>query len=229
MERWYHKNMNPLNYLHLQLRLEGKALVRGYFMRQVKAVPGEEMPLMLITQLADKEPVIYYDEAISLDLQNELAASLREIKFPNLEAALGVLQKHNVIYEVGHYKTYLFPLLPVSDKDVLRLSKDDPNVKAFGFEGFAEQVYAIEHDGNIVSACVSTRENEECGEAWVYTIPEYRHQGFAQKVVSAWAAGLMDVGKIPFYSHKLENTASANLAGKLGMQLIFEEISITRS
>jgi predicted GNAT family acetyltransferase len=56
---------------------------------------------------------------------------------------------------------------------------------------------------------------------------EYRHQGFAQRVVSAWAMRLISVGKVPFYSHKIQNIASTNLAKRLGLQPVFEEIVFT--
>jgi RimJ/RimL family protein N-acetyltransferase len=216
--------MDPLTYLHLQLRLEGKELVNGHFLRQVEALPGEEMPLMLLAQLANKELITYYAEALSPDLQNELAENLFEIVFPNVDHFLNVLQSYQLEYEVGHYKTYVFPSQTSKDRDVICLSKHDPRVKAFGFDGFAQNVYAMERDGKLVSACVSTRENDRCGEAWVYTDVQYRNQGFAQKVVNAWAASLMDEGKVPFYSHKIENEASANLAGKLGLHPVYEEI-----
>ena len=92
---------------------------------------------------------------------------------------------------------------------------------------FAESVYAVERDDKIISACVSTRENDFCGEAWVYTDTSYRHQGYAQKVVGAWATSLISAGKVPFYSHKIQNVASANLAKCLGLKPVFEEIVFT--
>ena len=220
--------MDPLAYLHLQIRLEGKTLVKEHFMRQVEVAPEEQMPLMLIAQLANKELVAYYAEGISIELKKELAANLFEIVFPKVDPLLNVLQSHHLDYGLGHYKTYGFPAQPSKDMNVICISKHDPNVKAFGFDGFAENIYAIECNGSIVSACVSTRENEKCGEAWVYTDAQYRNQGFAQKVVNAWAASLTENGKVPFYSHKIENVASANLARKLGLQPIFEEIAITQ-
>ena len=198
------------------MRLEGKALVNEPLMRQIEVVPDEEMPFMLITQLEHKELIAYYDEALSSDLQKELSANFFDIEFPKVDSLLNVLRSRNIQFEVGHYKTYIFPMQPTKDRNVICSSKHDPKVKAFGFDGFAENAFAIERDDNIVSACVSTRENEKCGEAWVYTDPAYRNQGFAQKAVNAWAGSLMDMGKIPFYSHKLENTASANLARKQG-------------
>jgi RimJ/RimL family protein N-acetyltransferase len=215
-------------YLHLQMRLEGKELVNEHFMRQVEAVQDEKMPLMLISQLANKELAVYYDEAISPDLQKELAANFFDLEFPKVDSLLNVLQSREIKFEVGHYKTYVFPSRSLKDMNVICLSKHDPRVKAFGFDGCAENIYAIQHDENVISACVSTRENEKCGEAWVYTDVAYRNQGYAQEVVNAWAESLMEAGKIPFYSHKIENTASASLARKLGLQPVFEEISVTQ-
>jgi RimJ/RimL family protein N-acetyltransferase len=220
--------MESLVYLHLQMRLEGKALVRQHFMRQVEVVPDEEMPLLLIAQLGNEEIVAYFDETISSDFQKKLAAIILDIEFPKVDSVLNILRSHNIPFHVGHYKTYIFHSQAPKDRNVIRLSKHNPKVQAFGFDGFAEQVYGIERDGNIVSACVSTRENEQCGEAWVYTNPAYRNQGFAQKVVNAWAGSLIGMGKVPFYSHKIENTASANLARKLGLRPVFEEITITQ-
>jgi RimJ/RimL family protein N-acetyltransferase len=220
--------MEPRAYLHLQLRLEGKQVFRECLLRQVEVVPDEEVPFLLIAKLANQKMVVYYDEAISSDLQKELAASISEVRFPNVDPLLDILEEHNFQYEVGHYKTYVFPSLSGNDGEVLCLSKQDSRVRTFRFDGFAQHVYAVARNGRLVSACVSTRENDRCGEAWVYTDPNYRNQGFAQQVVRAWAGSLMEAGKIPFYSHKIENEASANLAHRLGLQLVFEEIAINQ-
>jgi RimJ/RimL family protein N-acetyltransferase len=221
--------MDLLAYLHLQLRLEGKEILAGCLLRQVEMVPDEDVPLMLIAQLADGESIAYYDERISPDLQRELQAGLTTIRFPEIGLLRNVVEKVHLRFEMGHYKTYVLRSRPASEADVLCLSKDDPKVMDFGFDGFAQHVYAVERNGRLVSACVSTRENDRCGEAWVYTAPEYRGQGFAQKVVKAWARSLMEAGKVPFYSHKIENAASAHLAEKLGLQPVFEEIVIAHA
>lgn len=221
--------VEPIHFLHLQMRLEGKEVVDACFIREVEAVPGEEMPLILVAGLAHGQGVVYYDEALSRELQESLAVPIAEIEFPAIDPLLDVLRKRDMQFDVGHYKTYVFPSMPVQDRDVHCLSKDDRRVKAFGFDGFAEQVYAVEREGNVVSACVSARENKLCGEAWVYTAPEYRGQGLAQKAVNAWAGSLMGASKIPFYSHKIDNLASAQLAARLGLLPIFEEIAITRA
>src|SRR5215510_15429154 len=103
--------MNPPDYLRLQLRLEGKEIIGDNLLRQVEVVPDEEVPLLLIAQLADENLAAYFDEALPTELR---------------------------------------------------------------------------------------------------------------KVVSAWAASLISTGKIPFYSHKTQNIASANLAKRLRLHPIFE-------
>ena len=221
--------MNPLEYLRLQLRLEGKEIVYGNLLRQVEIVPDEDMPLMVIAHLADQGLAIYFDEGFPQC--EELQKQVSEISSPDIEPLFTLLKNRNITFEVGHHKTYTFPEMYAAFKDetVNWFSRHDPKVKDFGFGGFAEEVYAMEQAGKIVSACVSTRENEFCGEAWVYTDPEYRHKGFAQKVVGAWAAKLISSGRVPFYSHKIENIASTNLARHLGLQPVFEEIVISYS
>jgi RimJ/RimL family protein N-acetyltransferase len=219
--------MNPLEYLHLQLRLEGKKVV-GDRLRQAEVVPDEDMPLMVIAQLSDQQVVAYYDEALAPDLSAELVKQVPILTFPTIEPLLALLKAHTISVDVGHYKTYLFTdqVRNFMDHDVRCLSKNDPAVQEFGFSDFAEQVYGIEREGKVVSACVSSRENGACGEAWVYTDEAYRTQGFAQRVVLAWVHDMVNAGKVPFYSHKIDNKASARLAKRLGLKPVFEEIAI---
>jgi hypothetical protein len=221
--------MKPLEALQLQLRLEGFEIVSGNRLRQVEILPDEEMPLMILTQLADGPVVPYFDESLDLGLYQELMDQTKLIQFPDIDPLINVLNMQNIPFRVGHYKTSLFPTtyLNFVSNEVERYSREDPQVQHFGFGEFAEQVYAITRDGKIVSACVSTREDTGCGEAWVCTDPQYRHRGLARQVVSAWAREMLAAGKVPFYSHKIDNTASAGLAGRLGLLPAFEEIVIS--
>lgn len=221
--------MNPLEYLHFQLRLEGKEVVNGNLLRQVEIVPDEEMPLMAIASLSSNEMIAYYDEALAPELRDELERQISALGFPNIDPIIAILQANNFKLEICHYKTYAFPdqYKNIEVDEVKRYPKTEPKIQAFDFGGFNEHVYAIERDGKIVSACVSAKENDCCGEAWVTTDENYRHQGLAQKVVSAWTRDLMQAGKIPFYSHKISNLGSAKLARRLGLEPVFEEIIIS--
>jgi hypothetical protein len=221
--------MNPLEYLHLQLRLEGKEVIHGDRLRQVQVVPDEEMPVIVLARLADKRVVAYYDESLKPELYSELRQKIETLAFPVVSALLDLLKSKGLAVEMGHYKTYAFPksTANVIHDDVVCLSRQHPAVRSFGFGDFAERVYVIERDGKIASACVSTRENAHCGEAWVYTDEQYRRRGFAQQVVQAWAQDMLRSGKLPFYSHKIQNIASAKLAKCLELVPVFEEIAFS--
>jgi len=222
--------MNPLEHLHLQLRLEGKEIINGNLLRQVEGIPDEEMPLVAISSLATNELFLYYDESLSTEIRDELNQQIPALNFPNIDPIIKILQAHNFQLEIGHYKTYTFPnwYENIKADEVKWYPRSDHKIQAFNFGGFTEQVHAIEQDGKIVSACVSAKENSRCGEAWVTTDENYRHQGLAQKVVSIWARDLMLAGRIPFYSHKITNIGSAKLAKRLLLEPVFEEITISR-
>lgn len=64
---------------------------------------------------------------------------------------------------------------------------------------------------------------EKKSKSWVLTAPEHRGQGLALQVVTAWAAAVLRDGKIPFYSHAVENIASYKVADKLGLLQLFNE------
>lgn len=222
--------MHPLTYLHFQLQLEGMVVVDDRLTKDAQAVPDAEPPLIMITRLTTQEVVAYYHESMERGLQKKLAACVESLQFPQVDPLLEILNAQDVQAEAAHFVTYVFPphSANFTDRMVLRYPKQDPRIQAFGFDTFTEHVFGIEQEGRVISACVSTRENELCGEAWVETAPDYRRQGMAAKVVNAWAKSLMLMGKIPFYSHKAENTASAGMAKRLGLVPIFEEINISQ-
>ncbi len=62
---------------------------------------------------------------------------------------------------------------------------------------------------------MSVRENDRCAEAWVWTLPEFQRRGYARQVTSAWARDLQVQDKVPFYSHRVSNLASAAAARSL--------------
>lgn len=221
--------MNPRDYLRLQLRLEGMDILHEDLLRQVEVMPGENKPLMIIALLVNRKQVTYYAESLPSKLLEELIEYSSGVRFPKVGSIFQFLGSRGFTLAVGHYKTYVVPecYSNIVFEDVRKYSRSDSKVQAFGFDDLAKDVYAIERDGKIVSACVSTREDQFCGEAWVCTDPEYRGKRLAQNVVGAWARSLILANKIPFYSHDIGNTSSANLARRLKLQPVFEEINIS--
>ncbi|HLV36984.1 MAG TPA: GNAT family N-acetyltransferase [Spirillospora sp.] len=58
--------------------------------------------------------------------------------------------------------------------------------------------------------------NAHSAEAWVFTDEIHRRRGFAKRVVRAWAQRIREQGRIPFYSHRIDNPVSQHLAESLG-------------
>ena len=159
--------MNPLEALQLQLRLEGFEIIHSNRLRQVDVVPDEAMPLALLARLSDGQVTVYFDESLTPNLYLELMERAQHIKFPTIHPLLEIFAEQDIPVHVGHYKTNVFPatFLEFVSEDVECRSKNDPQIQKFGFGDFAGQVYAIEREGRVVSACVSTHEDKWPGPA----------------------------------------------------------------
>jgi RimJ/RimL family protein N-acetyltransferase len=190
----------------------------------------DDQPLVVIAHTMDGRTVTYLHEVLPAKLREELSVHKSPVSFPKIDVLLHLLDSHRIQYKAGHYKTYVFPqrYLEADTRRVRCFQGSDPKIQSFGFDKLADKVYAIEQDGTILSACVSVRQNAKCAESWVLTAPEHRGRGLAPLTVTAWAKNVMQDGIIPFYSHKIDNTASANLANKLRLIPVFEEIGIER-
>jgi hypothetical protein len=137
-------------------------------------------------------------------------------------AVCSLLDQHASCDGVWAGASYTFPGdFPSPDDDaVVRLDASDRAlIERFDPEllAFPPPVYALLVDGAIVAACVSSRENAQAGEAWVQTHPAYRRRGYGRRATAAWGAGLVRQGKIAYYSHRVDNAASAAIARGLGL------------
>jgi RimJ/RimL family protein N-acetyltransferase len=90
-----------------------------------------------------------------------------------------------------------------------------------------QPLMAMLEDGRAVSVCASVRITARTHEAGVETLPAYRGRGHAVNVVAGWAREVRSRG-IPliFYSTGWENTASRQVAAKLGLTVIGADFSI---
>ncbi|MCX5971047.1 MAG: GNAT family N-acetyltransferase [Coprothermobacterota bacterium] len=189
---------------------------------------SDDHPLVIIAQTTDGRTVTYLHERLPIELRDRLCARRSQISFPDVDAWLYLLDLDRLQYKVAHSKTYVFPqhYIEADTGRITCFQEDDPKMKCFGFDKLADEVYAVEYDGVIMSTCVSIRQNADSAESWVFTKPEYRRRGLARLVVAAWAKNAIQNGIIPFYSHEIDNTTSAGLASKLELIPVFEEIGI---
>jgi len=219
--------MKPIDYLHLQMELEGIQVCDGNLITRIHP-DVENFPLVLYAHTWDQEKVIYFDDMLPSALYYKLAAGdLQSFKIQTTVEEFNII---GINTKVNRFKTYKFPenFKVSKTKNVRCLRRDDPKVVAFGFNRLADEVFAIEQDGKIASACVSSRQNSKSAESWVFTHPDYRRKGLAQQVVMAWAGRMLREDKVPFYSHAVENIGSANLANRLKLVHLYDETVIEK-
>ncbi len=220
--------MKPIRYLLCQLELEGIRIVGHRLIRRVSA-EATDFPIMLMAETCDGHSLICLDDQVPAYLRTALLQS--NPQFLGVEVVVRILEASGFIARAHQYQTYIFPdELPTDDlRQVKCFSGDDLRVAAFGMRDVSGRVFAIESDGEILSACVSSRQNHRCAEAWVVTHPRHRRKGYARQVVAAWAASLQAEGIIPFYSHDIQNTDSARVAESLGLREVFSETVVERA
>jgi hypothetical protein len=215
--------MQPLEYQHLQMRLEGIGLDENGRLIPLHENAGE-FPHFIFFQGDDGERVQYFSASLPCETQLEIKRQSTFLEFPNVQPVIDILNCRNIQFKTGYFKTHRFPKDFQSPKSELAkpFARRDPKAISFGFNGIADTVYAVEQGGAILSACISIREDEYCAESWVFTAPEHRRKGLAEAAVSLWATEMLKMGKVPFYSYAMDNIPSARLANKLGAIPIFE-------
>ena len=84
--------------------------------------------------------------------------------------------------------------------------------------------FVIVIDGREVAWTETDWENDRAAEVSVETLEGYRRRGFARQVTAAWAAAMLDAGKVGFYSHRMTNDASRAVAVSLGLTHLSDEV-----
>jgi GNAT superfamily N-acetyltransferase len=168
----------------------------------------------------------YFRWDVSALIRQRIHALGAQAVFHGQEAVKALLATDAPCTEVGTYHTYVVPdtLSPHQFPDVVRVGAVHWRlIEAYhaGMNVTERAVYAVIRDDTIVSTCGSVRENEEAGECYAFTVPEYRRRGYGRQVTAAWGHHLREQGKVAFYSHARENAASQSVARSLGLRLRF--------
>lgn len=229
------EQINPKPCFYAQIGLEGLQIVNGNKIVKIHTdhfdIEKNEnaKPPKVIAVNFGKEINIFYSNT----MPNSLVANLEELKkhsfIDEQKKVIDILKENKQFNEAEHYIAYVFPNdVKVNTKNTkIFIGSDDEAIKKFDptFHKKYPVVYAVMQDNEIAACCVSSRENDKAGEAWIFTLPKYRKQGFGLKAVQLWAIELQKKGKIPFYTHEVSNIASQKLAEKLNLIKVFENVS----
>lgn len=140
---------------------------------------------------------------IPLQLRLELERMDGAQVFRDPEAVRAILNAYSLCTSLGVFESCSFVRLPQPD--------DYPDIVQDG------KCFIVRVDGQPVCWAWSERSNEQCAEVAVETLPAFQRRGYARQAASALAAAEMAKGRVVFYSFRLDNLASRELARSLGV------------
>jgi hypothetical protein len=165
-------------------------------------LPGKD-PLLLLANRHQDGYVFYYRRQVPLALREQIDALGPQRAFEDDAAVQAILAGYSpcmrLVEGVGGY----FSAAPIPDEFSGVILEGD--------------TYQIEVDGQAVSRAWTWFESDEAAELVVEALPDFRRLGYARQVAAAWAAGVMQAGRVAFYSYLADNEASAALARSLGV------------
>lgn len=165
-------------------------------------LPGKDPLLLLVNRHRDGY-VIYYRQQVPALVRGQIDALGPERAFGDDAAVQGILAGFEPcirwVEGVGGY----FAEMPTPD-EYLGVVQQGGN-------------YQIEVAGQAVSRAWTWLESDEAAELVVEALPEFRRHGYARQVAAAWAASVMQSGRVAFYSRLADNQGSAALARSLGV------------
>ncbi len=165
-------------------------------------LPGKD-PLLLLANRHLGGYIFYYRQQVPPAVRAQIEALGQARAFDDdgaIQAILAGFAAHTRWTEgIGGY----FAAMPTADEFPKVIVEDNS--------------YQIEIDGLVVSRAHTWRESDEAAELVVEALPDFRRQGYARQVAAAWAADVMQAGRVAFYSYLTGNEGSAALARSLGV------------
>ncbi len=191
---------------------------------QLFRIPGPDPDTLHRVYVARHErgDSLFFQADLPYPIRRELQKLPISAFFEATDQVKAILAKDRPCEEIHIGKSYIFPG-PLRSRlypDVVRLADLDPDLVRWydpGLDLSHKEVFGVVVDGQIVSTCESSRENETAGQAWVRTLEGYRRRGYARQVTAAWGNWLLSQGRLPFYSHRWDNFASQAVAQSLGL------------
>lgn len=219
--------METLDLLRLHLALEGKGIDDDGQLVRIPCPDPDTFTRVYVARHTGGDTILFRTGLPSFVRERLLGLALTDFfDFP--ERVVAILAEDGPCNETHIGKSYVFPerIGPADYPDVVRLSQLDPALVRHyeeELDSIQHEIFGILVDGQIVSTCQSSREDERAGEAWVRTLEAYRQRGYARQVTAAWGHWLQQQGKVPFYSHRSDNLASWAVAQSLGLIQYIED------
>jgi hypothetical protein len=149
------------------------------------------------------------------------------------EGFIRLLGSHRPMERIWTGPAYWFSRDVTPSTRPVGISDANADLLRGGLEDWLEDVahrqpfQAVIEDGQAVSVCASVRITNAAHEAGVETLPTSRRRGHAVNVVAAWADAVRKLRALPLYSTSWDNTASQDVAARLGLSMFGVDFHVT--
>ena len=207
----------------------------------------EDIPRFYLARHPDGTYTVAFKADLPIPIMQRLAEMQPKTAFTDHEAVKRVLAEDAPCEDIWTGKIYTFPEIaaPLNDPNVMGMpitwdrgweageqedvqeddeERDEEERKVISRAGeeWDTSLLAYVVDERIVAGCHAQKINDVAAEAWVQ--PEPSNGKEARQVTLAWASTMQRSGKIPFFSHHVDDEGAANLALGLGLPLVVEEV-----
>ena len=204
--------MDSLELLRLHMALECIAINADGDLVLIPCPNPDDIHRLYIARHADG-----YDLFFRHDVPQGLRSALQQIPVDTLfhehDQVKAVFERVGAACTGMHSgRSYVYPanIDLVIDSAVQLLPEDD--------------LCRLVDNGEVVATCRSIRHDDSAAEAYVFTAEGYRQQGYGRRVVQAWAQRVRENGRVPFYSHVVDNMPSQRLAESLGFVWYIDDV-----
>ena len=205
------EELSPLALLHRQLELERKGVDAAGRLYRLPGDNPDDIGRVLAAHLANGDYVAYFRDDLSDTTVAELRMLEPEQVHRDADQVMRILNGASAPESpVFRGRTFFFATITALEyRDV----------------GQRDGRFVVLVDGAIAAEAWSSLSIEHAAELAVETRPEFRRRGYARQVCAAWASQQLAAGRVAFYSHSVDNTASAALARSLGVKHVMDIVS----
>ena len=202
-------------------------------MVRVNEPNGKPAPRFFVGRTAEGN-VWRFRHDLGADVVRELEAACRSERGDGAASVYEeILGRDAPVERVEAGPAYAFPAVLDAAPEAVVVTRDNADILQpymipwLGDVGLCDPFMAVLHEGHAVSVCGSVRITDRGYEAGVDTHPDFRGRGLAGRVVSAWAAAVRAIDRVPLYSTSWRNTASRSVAAKLGLVEFGQDLHLT--
>jgi len=199
-------NTKDLSLIYLQMQMEYYFDNYGYIIHK----PDCTSKARLVVYKTIDGSICFFNKSININTINRLSNMPVDILLNNQKEIYNIIGIINN-KSIWHGYSYIFTSIPEYNNELINFKNDK---------------FIIEDkNGNILSKAWSARESVFAAEPIVDTLIDQQKKGYGKKVISAWAEYQINKNRVAFYSHLIDNNASASLAAKLPLYKFAEIIA----